>query len=66
MIQNDDQLLAAQERIVRFERLLAEARKTYSPTNYQAMAEGYLAEIDRMRSEIREFLSHTVAQAEAA
>jgi hypothetical protein len=66
MIENDDELLAAQERILRFERLLAEARKTYSPANYQAMAEGYLIEIDQMRSEIREFLSGTVAQAEAA
>jgi hypothetical protein len=57
MIQNDTELHAAQERILRFERLLAEARKTYSASNYQAMADGYLTEIDRMQAEIRTYLS---------
>jgi len=66
MIQNDKELQATQERILLFERVLAEARKTYSPSNYQAMAEGYLTEIDQMRIEIREYLSCTPEQAEAA
>jgi hypothetical protein len=66
MIQNDTELQAAQERIIMFERILAEARKTYSPPNYLAMSEGYLLEIDRMRKEIREYLSQTVEQTEAA
>ncbi len=66
MIQDDNELYAMQERIFMFERVLAEARKTYSPSNYRAMAEGYLMKIDRMQSEIREYLSRTAEQPEAA
>ena len=66
MIQNDTQLQAAQERILLFERVLAEARRTYSPSNYQAMAEGYLMEIDKLRVEIREYLSCLPEHTEAA
>jgi hypothetical protein len=66
MILNDDELYAMQERILMFERVLAEARKTYSPSNYQAMAQGYLAEIVRMQAEVREYLSCSQEQAEAA
>lgn len=57
MIRNDNELEVTQERILRFERFLAEARKTEAASNYQAMSEGYLLEIDRMRAEIREYLS---------
>jgi hypothetical protein len=66
MIQNDNELQAAQERILLFERILAEARKTYSTSNYQAMSAGYLNEIDRLRGEIRGYLSQTPEQVEAA
>jgi hypothetical protein len=57
MIQNDTELQVTQERIQRFERFLAEARKTSSPSNYIAMAEAYLKEIEKMQAEIREYLS---------
>ena len=66
MIQNDSELQATQERILLFERILAEARKTYSASNYQAMSEGYLSEIDRLRAEIRDYLSRTPEQVAAA
>lgn len=66
MINNDTELQATQERILLFERTLAEARKTYSSSNYQAMAEGYLSEIDKMRAEIREYLSRVPNRTEAA
>jgi hypothetical protein len=66
MIQNDAEFLAMQERILLFERILAEARRTYSSSNYKAMAESYLVDIDRMRAEIREYLSFAIEQAEAA
>ncbi len=56
MIQNDTELRAAQERILLFERILAEARRTYSRANYAAMAEGYLLEIEKMQAEIRAYL----------
>ena len=57
MIQNDSELQAAQERILLFERILAEARRTYSRVNYAAMAEGYLLEIEKLQAEIRAYLS---------
>lgn len=66
MIHNDSELQATQERILLFERILAEARKTYTSANYQAMAEGYLTEIDGMQAEIRQYLSCLPEQAEAA
>jgi D-serine dehydratase len=66
MIQNDTELQAAQERILRFERFLAEARTTESPSNYIAMAEGYLCEIQKMQAEIREYLSCVPERVEAA
>ena len=66
MIDSDTELQAAQERILLFERILTEARRTYSPSNYKAMAEGYLAEIDRMQAEIREYLSQVPEPVEAA
>jgi hypothetical protein len=66
MIQNDIELGAMQERIRLFENVLAEARRTYSPSNYQAMSEGYLLEIERMQAEIRAYLSRSAEQVEVA
>jgi Na+/phosphate symporter len=66
MIRNDTELQATQERVALFETVLAEARKTYSTSNYQAMAEGYLSEIDRMQTEIREYLGRVAEPTEAA
>ncbi len=66
MIQNDRELHATQEHILLFERILAEARRTYSVGNYRVMAEGYLSEIDQMRAEIRDYLSRTPEQVAAA
>ena len=47
MIRNDAELHATQERILLFERILAEARRTYSLSIYAAMAEGYWLVIDK-------------------
>jgi D-serine dehydratase len=66
MIQNDTELQATQEQIRRFERFLAEARKTESASNYGTMAEGYLSEIQKMQAEIREYLSRVPDKVEAA
>ncbi len=52
MIGNDVELQAAQEYVLRFERILAAARKTYIPEAYEAMASSYLAEIERVNAEI--------------
>jgi len=66
MIRNDAELQATQERILLFERILAEARRTYSPSNYAAMAEGYLLEIDKLQATIRAYLSRVPDPIEAA
>ena len=56
MIDNDVELQAAQEYVLRFERILAAARNTYTPEAYEAMASSYLAEIERVNAEIVEYL----------
>ena len=56
MIESDVELQAAQEYILRFERLLAAARKTYAPEAYEAMASSYLAEIERVHTDIMGYL----------
>ena len=53
---NDVELQAAQEYVLRFERILAAARKTYTPEAYEAMASSYLAEIERVNAEILQYL----------
>jgi hypothetical protein len=65
MIQNDVELQASQEYVLRFERILAAARKTYTPEAYAAMASSYLAEIERVNAEILAYLKH-VPSTEAA
>jgi hypothetical protein len=59
MIQNDVELQAAQEYVLRFERILTAARMTYTPEAYEAMASSYLAEIERVNAEILAYLKHT-------
>jgi hypothetical protein len=56
MIGSDVELQAAQEYVLRFERILAAARKTYTSEAYEAMASSYLAEIERVHTEIMEYL----------
>ncbi len=56
MIQNDLELQGTQERIAKFESWVAQFRVTTAPENYAAMAGAYLAEIDKMHAEVREYL----------
>lgn len=57
MIQNEQEYRAALQRIERFQRQVEQLRKTESnPHNYRLSASGYLAELDRMQLEVREFL----------
>jgi len=57
MIKNDRELETTQERIRHFERQVAKIRKTETNAeNYRMSAAGFLAEIDRMNLEIREYL----------
>jgi hypothetical protein len=68
MIANDQQLQTTQERITWFQNQLAHLRRTEAnPVNYHAAASGFLAEIDRMQLEVREYLSlHPTEAPEAA
>ncbi len=58
MIANDQELEATQQRIRHFQAQLTELRKAESnPVNYRLSASGFLAEVDRMQLEVREYLT---------
>jgi hypothetical protein len=58
MISNDQQLQTTLERIAWLQNQVSHLRATETnPENYRASAAGFLAEIDRMQLEVREFLS---------
>ncbi len=57
MIQTEQEYKAALQRIERFQRQVEQLRKVETnPHNYRLSASGYLAELDRMRLEVREYL----------
>ena len=58
MIKNEQELEATLERIRHFQAQLAHLHKTETnATNYRLSASGFIAEIDRMQLEVREYLS---------
>jgi len=58
MIRNDQELEAAKERIRYFQQQVERLRQVETnPQNYRLSAGGYLAEIDRMNLELREYFS---------
>jgi len=58
MIANDRELKVTLERIADFQAQVAHLRNVESnPANYRAAVSGFLAEIDRMQLEVREYLS---------
>ena len=58
MIQNDQEFEATKERIQYFQRQVETLRRVETNAqNYRLAAGGYLAEIDRMNLEVREYLS---------
>lgn len=58
MIADDQQLNAALERIRHLQGQVAHLRQLETnPANYHLSASGFLAEIDRMQLEVREYLS---------
>lgn len=62
MIQNDDQMLLAQQCIANLRRILLEARKVHSRQDYARMAEPILLEVQQREQDILEFLSGDVEQ----
>lgn len=58
MIANDQELKITLERIAQFQAQTAHLRSVEANAeNYHASVSGFLAEIDRMQLEVREFLS---------
>ncbi len=68
MITSDRELQVAQDRISHFQAQVAQLRNAETnPANFRASAGGFLAEIDRMQLEVREYLSsHPAELAESA
>ncbi len=61
MITNEQELKATQDRIERFQRWLAQMRKTSRPQEFEAAAGGYRLEIERMQAEVLDYLLRPVA-----
>ncbi len=62
MIYNDQELAAMQERIVYFQRLLAQLRVTATPGEFPAVASGYRAELERMQDEVLDYLTRHASE----
>lgn len=57
MIKNNQELQATLERIKYFQEQIAKLREVEdNPKNYRLSAGGYLAELDRMNLEVRDYL----------
>jgi hypothetical protein len=57
MITNDQELQVALDRIAYFQRQVTQLRHVETnPANYHLSVSGYLAELDRMNLEVREYL----------
>ena len=58
MISSDQEFRTTMDRIAWFQNQVAELRRLETnPRNYHASASGFLAEIDRMQLEVRDYLS---------
>lgn len=58
MIENDQQLHVTSDRIKRLQSQVTYLRGTETnPANYHASVSGFIAEIDRMQLEVREYLT---------
>lgn len=57
MIKNDQELQVTLDRITYFQRQVAHLRKVETnPANYRLSVSGYMAELDRMNLEVRDYL----------
>lgn len=63
MIANDQQLQTTLDRITWSQNQVVQLRRTETnPVNYRAAVSGFLAEIDRMQLEVREYFSFLPAE----
>lgn len=65
MIANDQEMKVTLERIARFQAQVAHLRRLETnPANYHAAVSGFLAEIDRMQLDVRDYLNTHPAERE--
>jgi hypothetical protein len=62
MIKNDKELKKAKEAVRNLELVLERARKVHNPSEYRAMSEPILLELQQRENEIIQYLSLTEAQ----
>jgi len=62
MIENDEQLKKAKEAVRNLELILEKARKVHSPSEYKAMSEPILMELQQRENEIIQYLSSAEPQ----
>ena len=62
MIKNDEQLKKAKEAVRNLEVVLEKARKVHSPSEYKAMSEPILMELQQRENEIIQYLSLAESQ----
>ena len=60
MIKNDEHFKAAQQAVGNLQQVLLAARKVHTPTEYRAMSEPVLLEIQQREYEILTYLSQKV------
>ena len=65
MIKNDEQLKKAKEAIRNLELILEKARKVHNPSEYKAMSEPILMELQQRENEILQYLSTAEPQVAA-
>jgi hypothetical protein len=58
MIKNDQELATTQDRILQFQRILAQLRVTARPEEFHSVTSGYLHELERMQDEVLNYLRH--------
>ena len=66
MIAVEQRLIATQERIAYFERLLRQLRATAAPEEFRMMGSGYRAELERMQAELVDYLARSLEAQERA
>ena len=62
MIQNDTELKTSQQRIAYFQDLLLQLRVKASAEEFSLVSSGYRAEIEKMQTEVLEYLTRHVSE----
>jgi len=66
MIANDQELQVTQARIAKFQKWLADMRRTAQPIEFAAVTSGYRLEIERMQAEVLDYLLRPLDPANTA